>query len=190
ARRDYGRAPMSPLAAVHAIATALPPETVVVEEAITSGLLLRQVLRQDRPHSYVHTLGGGLGWGIGAAVGTAMGAPDRPVVAVLGDGCAAFGVQGLWSAARYGTPVLCAVMNNGEYRTLKDTLDRHGSRSTKLGRYVGLELRHPGLDWVAAGQAFGVPAVRVESCDELAEVAASVGSLDGPLLVDVPVRGH
>jgi len=82
------------------------------------------------------------------------------------------------------------VMNNGEYRTLKDTLDRHGSRSTKLGRYVGLDLRDPALDWVAAGQAFGVRAVRVGSCDELADVVSTLRSLDGPLLVDVPVRGH
>ncbi len=63
----------------------------MVEEAITVGLKLRAVLRQNLPGSYVHTVGGGLGWGIGAAVGTRMADPDRPVVAVLGDGCAMFG---------------------------------------------------------------------------------------------------
>jgi len=138
----------------------------------------------------VHTVGGGLGWGIGAAVGTAMGVPDRPVVAVLGDGCAAFGVQGLWSAAHHRSPVLFVVMNNGEYRTLKDTLDRRKSGSPARGRYVGLDLRDPALDWIAAGRAFGVETVRVGGCADLADAVATVGTRDAPLLVDVPVRGH
>jgi len=190
ARGRQGKAPLDPLAAAYAIATALPDDTVVVEEAITVGIHLRGVLQQDRPASYVHTVGGGLGWGIGAAIGTRMGRPDRPVVAVLGDGSAMFGLQGLWSAARHEVPVTFLVMNNGEYRTLKDTLDENRSRSTQRGRYVGLDLTPPGLDWAAAGQLFGLPTRRVESTDELAEVAAGAASLSGPLLVEVPITAH
>ncbi|MFC1437089.1 thiamine pyrophosphate-binding protein [Streptacidiphilus sp. N1-10] len=194
----YGSAPLDPLAAVHALAAGLPPDTVVVEEAITAGLQLRTVLRQDRPRSYVHTVGGGLGWGIGAAVGTRLGAPRRPVAAVLGDGCAMFGVQGLWSAARYRVPAAFFVMNNSEYRTLKETLDAQQSRSTAARAYVGLDL-DPGLgegptvgrlDWSHAARFFGIQAVRIDSAEQLREVAATVGELDAPLLVDVPVTSH
>jgi benzoylformate decarboxylase len=183
----YGEAPMDPLAVAHAFASVLPPGTIVVEEAITAGLLLRRVLRQERPGSYLHTVGGGLGWGIGAAVGAKMGAPERPVVAALGDGSAAFGLQGLWSAARYRVPVAFVVFDNREYRTLKDTLDRGKSRSTGLGRYLGLDLRDPSLDWAAAGATFGVPVVRPESTDEFAGLLAGAADLDGPLLLDVPI---
>jgi benzoylformate decarboxylase len=186
----YGPAPLDPLAATHALAAGLPPDAVVVEEAITAGIDLRKVFRPNRPGSYVHTVGGGLGWGIGAAIGVRLGRPDRPVVAVLGDGCAMFGIQGLWSAARYGVPVTFVVMNNGEYRTLKDTLDTNGSRSTALGRYVGLDLAPPALDWSAAARLFGIASVRVEQPDELREVVAGARRLDAPLLVEVPVRGH
>jgi benzoylformate decarboxylase len=190
ARARYGPAPLHPLAAVHAIAAGLPPDTVVVEEAITAGIELRKVFRPDRPGSYVHTVGGGLGWGIGAAVGTRMGRPDRPVVAVLGDGCAMFGIQGLWSAARYQVPVTFLVMNNGEYRTLKDTLDANRSRSTATGRYVGLDLAPPELDWSAAARLFGIAALRVERPTDLREAVAGAGRLDGPLLVEVPIQSH
>lgn len=176
--------PIDPLIAVRTIAGALPEDVVVVEEAITAGVHLRQVLRLDRPRSYVHTIGGGLGWGIGAAIGTKLGAPDRPVVAVLGDGCTMFGLQGLWSAARYDVPVTFVVMNNGEYRTLKETLDREKSRSTQLGQYTGLTLG--ALDWTTAATFFGIPSVRVSNTDELRD---AIG-LGGPLLVDVPVKGH
>jgi benzoylformate decarboxylase len=182
--------PLPPLAAVHAIANALPPDAIVIEEAITAGLLLRQVLRRDSPGSYVHTVGGGLGWGIGAAIGTRMGAPDRPVVAVLGDGCAMFGLQGLWTAAHHRVPVLFLVMNNGEYRTLKDTLDRQKSRSTAQGRYLGLDLRDPPLDWAAAGRLFGIATARPADSAELASLVASSATLDAPLLVDVPITAH
>jgi benzoylformate decarboxylase len=186
----YGERPLDPLAAAHAVAAGLPPGAVVVEEAITVGIKLRQVLALDRPRSYAHTVGGGLGWGIGAAIGTRLGAPDRPVVAVLGDGSAMFGIQGLWSAARYRVPVAFVVMNNGEYRTLKDTLDADKTTSSRLRRYTGLDLAPPALDWTKAGAFFGVRAVRVGSAGELREVVAATAELDGPLLIDVPVRGH
>ncbi|HEY4454183.1 MAG TPA: thiamine pyrophosphate-binding protein [Pseudonocardiaceae bacterium] len=186
----YGGSPLHPLAAAHAIAAGLPPGAVVVDEAITVGVHLRKVFRPDRPRSFVHTIGGGLGWGIGAAIGTRLGAPERPVVAVLGDGSAMFGLQGLWSAARYQVPVLFTVMNNGEYRTLKDTLDNERSRSTRLGRYVGLDLHPPDLDWRSAAAFFGVRAVRAQDAGDLREIVASAAELDAPLLVDVPVHAH
>jgi benzoylformate decarboxylase len=186
----YGVAPLDPLAAAHAIAAGLTEDTVVVEEAITSGVLLRSVLRQDKPRSLVHAIGGGLGWGIGAAIGTRLADESRPVVAVLGDGCTMFGLQGLWSAARYGVPVTFLVMNNGEYRTLKQTLDRWDSRATRAGNYIGLDLAPPRLDFTKAGEFFGIETVRAQSTDHLTQlVTKGIGS-HTPLLVDVPITGH
>jgi benzoylformate decarboxylase len=182
--------PLDPFRVVQTIASALPPTATVVEEGITVGVLLRRVLRQDDPRAYVHTVGGGLGWGIGAAIGTRLGDPSRPVVAVLGDGSAMFGLQGLWTAANEGIPVTFLVMNNGEYRTLKDTLDRRPGRSRKGRPFVGLDLREPPIDWAAAGRTFGVPTCRVERLEELDSVVRGVGRSDGPLLVDVPIAPH
>jgi benzoylformate decarboxylase len=182
--------PLDPLRAVHAIASALPPSATIVEEGITAGLLLRRVLRQDRPGSYVHTVGGGLGWGIGAAIGTRIGDPSRPVVAVLGDGSAMFGLQGLWTAAHEQVPVAFLVMNNGEYRTLKETLDRRSEPSSGGRGYVGLDIREPSIDWAAAGGTFGIVTRRVGTLDELAEVVRGVDLLDAPLIVDVPIAPH
>ncbi|PRY40559.1 thiamine pyrophosphate-binding protein [Umezawaea tangerina] len=184
----YGPAPMAPLAAAHAVAAGLPPDAVVVEEAITTGVHLRTVLRQSRPRSYVHTVGGGLGFGIGAAIGTRMGDPTRPVVAVLGDGCAMFGLQGLWSAARYGVPVTFVVMNNGEYRTLKDTLDSWDGRAARAGQYPGLDLGS--LDFTRAAGFFDIDAVRVGDTADLVDVIAKSARRTAPLLVDVPITGH
>ncbi|HYQ66283.1 thiamine pyrophosphate-binding protein [Actinophytocola sp.] len=178
---EAATAPLEPAVAARAIADGLPPHAVVLDEAITVGVLLRPLLRLDRPGSFVHTIGGGLGWGFGSAVGTRM-AQDRPVVAVLGDGCAMFGLQGLWSAARYQVPVLFLIMNNGEYRALNDML----GESYGPGPHGGTELGE--LDWTRAAEFFGVAARRVDSDADLRVLVASVGSLQGPLLVDVPLR--
>ncbi|KUJ59733.1 thiamine pyrophosphate-binding protein [Streptomyces albus subsp. albus] len=186
----YGDAPLDPLAAAHAVASGLPEDAVVVEEAITTGIRLREVLALDLPKSYVHTVGGGLGSGIGAAIGSRLGDPRRPVVAVLGDGCTMFGLQGLWAAARYGVPVTFVVMNNGEYRTLKETLDTWDSRSTAAGRYVGLDLAPPRLDFTKAAEFFGIEAVRATSADHLAQTVAASARARTPLLIDVPITGH
>ncbi|MFI5783682.1 thiamine pyrophosphate-binding protein [Nocardia sp. NPDC051570] len=190
ARSGYGRAPLEPLAAVHTIAANLPDNAVVVEEAITSGVLLRDVLRQDKPLSYVHTIGGGLGHGIGAAIGSRLGNPERPVIAVLGDGCTMFGLQGLWNAGRDRLPVTFVVMNNGEYRTLKETLDSWHSRSTRTGRYLGLDLSPTRLNFTKAAEFFGIDGVRVDNTAELAEAITKAAHRDAPLLVDVPITGH
>ncbi|PPK65198.1 thiamine pyrophosphate-binding protein [Actinokineospora auranticolor] len=189
ARAVYGPAPFDPFAAVHAIVAGLPEDVVVIDEAITSGVLFRKVMSFDRPGGLVHTVGGGLGWGVGAAIGTAMGT-DRPVVALLGDGCTMFGLQGLWSAAREQAPVTFLVMNNGEYRTLKDTLDSWHSRATVTGNYPGLDLTPSRLDFTKAAEFFGVPSVRPTDLAHLTEIVAKSTQSAGPLLVDIPITGH
>jgi len=182
ARAAYSAAPLAPWAAAHADARGLPADAVVVEEAITVGLLLRRLLRLDRPGSYTHAVGGGLGWGIGAAVGRSLAEPGRPVVSVLGDGCALFGLQGLWSAARQQVPVLFVVMGNGSYRTLQDTYGAMGGRGVCPGTELGA------LDFTQAARFFGVDAVRADSADHLRELVAGAGELTRPTLVDVPLR--
>jgi benzoylformate decarboxylase len=184
------RAPLAPDTAVHALIDGLPDDAVVVEEAITTGVLLREAFRPSLPGSYVHTVGGGLGWGVGSAIGTVMGDGSRPVVAVLGDGCTVFGLQGLWSAVRYEVPVTFVVINNGEYRTLKQTLDSWQSRATRAGHYPGLDLAPPRLDFTRAAGFFGMDAVRVHSAAELTDSVARAARSRRPLLIDVPVTGH
>ncbi|MFD2467934.1 thiamine pyrophosphate-dependent enzyme [Amycolatopsis silviterrae] len=119
-----------------------------------------------------------------------MGNPERPVVAVLGDGCTMFGLQGLWSAARYQVPVTFVVMNNGEYRTLKETLDRWESRATAMGHYPGLDLAPPHLDFTKAADFFGISATRVRDTAHLTDALGRAIASDAPSLVEVLVTGH
>ena len=192
---DVGRVPprcprlrhaAGPAPAASTVAAHLPAGAVLVEEAITTGLLLREHLRLAEPGSFQHTVGGGLGWGIGAAVGTSLGRPGRRVVAALGDGCAMFGVQGLWTAAHEQVPVTFVVFSNGEYRTLKQTLSR--MRGSRLDGFVGMDIDRPQVSWPSLASSFGVPGVRVKSADQLATLLEGGSPDDPPLLVEVPVE--
>jgi benzoylformate decarboxylase len=185
-----GSTPLSPLAAAHVIGANLPESATLVEEAITLGVPLRRALRIDRPGHYLHTVGGGLGWGIGAAVGVGLGRPGLPVVAAVGDGSAAFGVHGLWTAARQGVPILVVVANNGEYRTLKQTSVARGGAASVTETYLGMDLRAPRLDWPAIARGFGVAARQVTSGAELAELVRDVDHLEEPLLIDLEMQSY
>ena len=175
---------LHPLAAAQLVADALPEGTTAVEEAITTGKLLRRALRMRRPGDFHHTVGGGLGWGIGTAVGARLARADRPVVALLGDGSAMFGVQGLWSAAHYGTPVTFVVFNNAEYRSPRQ--DGPGIDPEKL---VGVDLTDPSIDWPHIAAGFGIDAVRVTRAEDVAPAMADATSAQSPVLVEIPILG-
>ena len=99
-----------------------------------------------------------------AAVGMAMGNPQRPVVAVVGDGSSMYAIQALWTAAQQKAGVVYVILNNGHYGILKGyTQSFYPGQEKKV---PGLDL--PGLDITAAARALGVPAVRVDSQDQLA----------------------
>jgi benzoylformate decarboxylase len=177
--------PLEPATAAAVVAGSLPTGTVLVEESITTGLLLRERLRLTDPGTFEHTVGGGLGWGIGAAVGLALGHPGRRVVAALGDGCALFGLQGLWTAGHEQVPTTFVVFANGEYRTLKQTLT-----SMREGRelgFVGMDLDR--VDWPQLSASLGVPGVTASDSGHLARLLTGHGPDDGPLLVEVPIQG-
>jgi benzoylformate decarboxylase len=182
ARAAAGPAPVHPATAAQLVADALAAGTVVVEEAVTSGPLLRRALPQRGPGDYHNSSGnGGLGWGIGAAVGLHLAHPGRPVLAFLGDGSAMFGVQGLWTAARLGAPVLFVVVNNHEYRTLKDSLGR---------QFGGMDLGDPAIDWVGLARSMGLSAHRVGHASEIGPAVRAAQESGGPRLVEIPIRGY
>src|SRR5205807_5984315 len=93
--------PMSGSEAMAALADAWPADGIAVLESPSSTLALRNRLRVSRPGSYYFGASGGLGFGISAAVGVQLARPGRPVVCVLGEGSAQYGITALWTAVAY-----------------------------------------------------------------------------------------
>ena len=115
------------------------------------------------------TTSGILGWGLAAAIGTKIGNPNREVWCLTGDGSFNFGSQALWSAARYEVPIGIVVFNNGQYQANRLTQIRAGGkRIQKSGKYIGVSLGHPDINYVSMSEAYGIEGERVSDPKKLA----------------------
>lgn len=166
------RPEISPMVAAYEVIRAIPPGTTIVDEAIATARHVRRFI-SDRQHPrYYFMRGGGLGWGMPAAVGHSLGIGREPVVCLIGDGASLYSPQALWTAAHEDLPVTFIVMNNCEYNILKNFMkgQSHYS-STKLGRFIGMDLINPHIDFQALATAMGVRCTRVT---QAADIAAAV----------------
>jgi benzoylformate decarboxylase len=173
--------PITGTAAMNALRDAFPEDGIVVLEAPSATLALRNQLRISRPGSYYFGAGGGLGFGLAAAVGVQLAQPDRPVVCVVGEGSAQYAITALWSAAAYSAPITVLVLRNSEYAILKWFADIEG-----VGGAPGLDL--PSLSCIAVAEGYGVPAREVTGGrDELVDALRDAIAAGEPRLVEVPV---
>ncbi|MFG1626145.1 thiamine pyrophosphate-binding protein [Kribbella sp. NPDC049227] len=146
----------------------LPDDAVFVDESISNRPSFVNVLRFGDPLSYFAANGLSLGYSAGVACGIKMAQPQRQVVNVVGDGSLMYYPQALWNAAHEEIPVLFVVLNNGEYRVLKQIVDRMGGpwgESTDMP--VSLNIEKPAIDFVNLARSLGLEAERVSSPAEL-----------------------
>ncbi|MFI0977236.1 benzoylformate decarboxylase [Streptomyces sp. NPDC021093] len=172
---------LSPLAAMTAIAAGAPANTLWVNESPSNLGQFHEATRISTPGSFLFTAGGGLGFGLAAAVGAQLGAPERPVVCVIGDGSTHYAVQALWTAATYKVPVTFVVLSNQRYAILQ-----WFARLEQAQGAPGLDI--PGLDIVSIAAGYGVRSHQASGADELTKLVRDAAlQQEGPVLIDVPV---
>jgi benzoylformate decarboxylase len=132
---------------------------------------------------FVSAAMGGLGFAVPATIGLRMALPERPVLAVVGDGSSMYAIQALWSAARYGVGALFVVMANGRYAIMD-----------KLAADTGEPAPWPAFDTIDIGaiaQALGCETMRVERQPDLLarldEVLPALSQRATPLVLEVAV---
>lgn len=176
---EQAEAPLDPAQVFAAVGRAAPQDTLFVTEAGSNELEITKYVRARASLSHISAVGGGLGFGLPAAVGAQLGAPDRPVVALMGDGSMQYAVQALWSASTYRIPVTIIVASNEEYGVLKEFRDIEGARGVP-----GLDL--PGLDITATAASYGVATYEATTPAEVGELLqAGVSDRERPTLINV-----
>jgi len=123
---------------------------------------------------------GTLGSGFPTALGAKVAHPDRPVVAITGDGGFMFGVQELATAVQFNIGVVVLVFNNNSYGNV-----RRDQREHFEGRIVASDLVNP--DFVKLAESFGVGAARVTSPDHFRPALEKALANGGPYLIDIEV---
>lgn len=148
------------LAWVSALRKAIPAEGVLVDEVGPVGCVVPSAYPVLEPRTFLAAgQDGGLGGAFATALGAKLAQPDRPVVALFGDGVSAWNPQELATAKRYRIGVVTVVFNENP----------------------------AGVDFLGMAKAFGVPAVRAAGPEDLTAEVGRALHLAEPALVEVPV---
>ena len=168
-----------------AIAAVMPEGAIVMDEAATTGLPFLAASASAPPHTYLSLTGGAIGQGLPCATGAAVACPDRRVIAFQADGSGMYTIQALWTQARESLNVTTVLCNNRSYRILQVELARAGVTEPGPKARSLTSLANPDLDWTSLANGLGVPAVRVETAEDLTiELERSLAT-PGPRLIEM-----
>ncbi len=181
------RHPIHPMALMQTIGKLLPAEAVVIDETVSSGVGVRRFLKSDDSKSFFGLRGGGIGWGLPAAIGVKLALPNRPVVALIGDGSAMYTIQGLWTAARENLNIVFVIINNYSYRILKQRTNAMRGHAAQTDNYVAMDLDRPRVDFCSVARGLGLTAHKANTLAEVGDLMQQALAADGPTLIDVEV---
>ncbi len=161
----------------------LPKDVIVVDETLTAAPAIAAMLPMDDPQAYYGLASGGLGFGMAGAVGVALAQPERPVVAVIGDGSAMYSIQSLWTAAHLKLNITYVIINNRSYRIIKERL--LAMRGTD--DFVAMDMNDPAIDFAGVAKSMGMSSQVVTDPTLIAGVLRAAMASPGPQLVEVIV---
>jgi acetolactate synthase-1/2/3 large subunit len=162
-----------------AIRDALPEDGIFCDEMTQVGYVSWFGMPFYGPRTLITSgFSGTLGAGFPTALGVKVGCPDKPVVAVTGDGGFLFGGSDLATAVRFGINLVTVVFNNSAYgNVLRD------QKRMFDGRHSGSELTNP--DFQTYAKAFGVRAWRVTDGKGLNAAVKEAIAAKAPCLIEV-----
>jgi acetolactate synthase I/II/III large subunit len=122
-----------------------------------------------------------MGYGFPAALGAQAAYPDRPVIAIVGDGGFQMNIQELATAAQYNLPVKVFIVNNQNLGMVRQWQEIYYQK-----RYSHVDLSCS-PDFVKVAEAYGVKGFRATKPSELDEMVDAAMKHDGPVVMDCMV---
>ena len=165
-------------AVFEAIRSALP-DAITVGDSTEPAYFAQGNYYADRPRSWFcsGTGYGTLGYAVPAAIGAKLAAPERPVIALAGDGGLMYSVAEMASAVEANTPIICLLWNNQAFEEIK-----HAMVSAQV-EPVGVDLHAP--DFQALAQSMGWAADPVPHLDALPDLLKQASERDQPTLIEI-----
>ena len=141
------------------------------------------LLSEHGPKQLAQSYGGAIGQGGPCATGAALACPDRPVLALLGDGGAAYTIQCLWTQAREQQNVTTVIFANNSYNILNVEYARLGVDNPGDIANSLFDIGNPEIDWVDLAKGFGVPGAKAQSADDFCTLLEKSYATPGPFLI-------
>ena len=181
--------PIHPARLLNEISRVASPDTIVVTDVGWNKNGAGQQLVARQPQRFI-TSGGmaTMGFAPAAAIGAKIGAPDKPVMCLVGDGGFLSVVGALTTSVELGIPVVWVLFNNFCFSTIRTV------GTTYFNNAYGTEFTTPdgkpyNPDFVQLARAFGIEAARVQAPDDLPAALTRALSAGVPYLLDVWTRG-
>jgi benzoylformate decarboxylase len=187
ARKEAQATPPTALAVFDAISELLPRDAIVVDETISSNPGMRQLLLREEAGNQFGYRGGGIGWGISGAIGVKLAQPQRPVLALIGDGSAMYTIQSLWTAAHDRVPVTWVIFNNSSYRILKQRVHAMQQFAAQTDTYVAMDLDNPRIDYAGLARSLGIRGEKASSLADFKRLLAECLAGNAPALIDIDI---
>jgi benzoylformate decarboxylase len=183
---------MSPERMMAEVAAAIPDDTVIVDDSVTTRAAVYGAIEFNQPGQVFGERGGAIGWGIGGGMGAKLAHPDKPVVAIVGDGTAMMTVQGFYTAAIENIPIVYVICNNEAYRILKVNMDVYKSlvigQDPPRSKYMAMDFPQR-LDLAGMARAMGVYGVRIEDPSQIGPEIKKALASGKPAVLDVVIDG-
>jgi acetolactate synthase-1/2/3 large subunit len=159
------------------------PAGLIVATDSGGGNAAHAFCQNSEPNSWLSLTGGAIGQGGPVATGAALACPDRPVLAMLGDGGAAYTNQSFWTQARENLNVTTLIFANHSYNILNVEYARLGV--TEVGEIAAslFDIGNPDLDWVAMAKGFGVPGAHAKDAEDLCRLLEESYKTPGPFVI-------
>ena len=166
------------LDAIHEV---LPEDSIIVPDVTNLAYWCDITYPISRPNTYLDSsYFATLGYAFPTALGAKIGNPDKPVIAICGDGGFPYASPELATAVQEHINVITLLFTDGAYGTVTGIQDRQFK-----GRHIGNVLHNP--DYVKFTESFGAIGVRLNSPEEIGPKLKEALSADKPVVIECPV---
>ena len=182
-------APMRPERVVADCQAVLPTSAILACDVGVNHNWFMQFWKARRPQTMLNSWGfSGMGFGAAGVLGAKLAAPDRPCVAIAGDGCFSMVPHVLCTAVEYQIPVVWVIWNNFGWVSIRDIqLGMFGGREHGTMFHRGANNAPYNPDFAGWARASGVEAMTIDNSEDFKGALQHAIAAERPFLLDVHV---